>query len=335
MWPVGYIIGSPFSPLRLEMEIPERNWRDRFEDLIALETGGQMISNESREKQGEVALRFFCQESHDAVLQANEMLERYSKRVSIHERLGNFAARQGNFDIVSACESQAHQLRKESQEWADAGQATISKLKKLEQADKPMQVRECMRRGQWISSLFSSGALPGWRSRLYDSHLGSYWSFDKGDEDGISISDLELSLHFQQKIPLQFIKPAWSTESGRYPEVQKVTQFDPDELSIPGYAEPKVAPLRHSLCSQTTSTERTKLPNGLLSTKVKIWNRFTDDREEEKHIIDDPGKVMEEVRKAILAMTTRTHELQLAIADTRSKEADALITAVEDVENDD
>ena len=335
MWPVGYIIESPFSPLRLEMEIPERNWRDRFEDLIALETGGQMISNESREKQGEVALRLFCQESHDAVLQANEMLERYSKRVSIHERLGNFAARRGDFGVVSACESQAHQLRMESQEWADAGQAIISELKKLEQADKPRQVRECMRRGQWISSLFSSGALPGWRSRLYDSHLGPYWSFDKGDEDGISISDLDLRQHFQQKMPFQFMRPAWSTESGRYPEVQKVAQFDPDELSIPGYVEPKVPPLRHSLCSQITSTERTKLPNGLLSTKVKIWNRFTDNREEEKNIIDDPGKVIEEVRKAISAMTTRTHELQLAIADTRFKEADALITAVKDVENND
>ena len=68
---------------------------------------------------------------------------------------------------------------------------------------------------------------------------------------------------------------------------------------------------------------------------MKIWNRFTDDREEEKHIIDDTGKVMEEVRKAILAMTKRTHVMQLAIEDTRFKEADALTTAVEDVENDD
>ncbi|KAK0513899.1 hypothetical protein JMJ35_003621 [Cladonia borealis] len=338
MWPVGYIIGSPYSPLQLEIEIPERNWRDRFEDLIALETGGQMISNESREKEAEVFFRLLCQESHEAVLRVNEKLERYSKRISIYERAGNFAARRANLDMVSSFETSAHQTRMESQELFDSGQAIISELKKfeqLEEADKPKRSGPSMMKGHWIASLFSRGALPGWRSRLYDSHLGPYWSFDKGDEDGISISDLELSQHFEQKMPLQFAKPAWSTESGGYPKVQKVTQFDPDELSIRGYAEPKVPLLRHSLCSQITSTERTKLPNGLFSTKVKIWNRFTDDREEEKHIIDDTGKVMEEVRKAIVAMTKRTHEMQLAIEDTRFKEADALTAAVEDVENDD
>ena len=336
MWPVGYIIGSPFSPLRLEMEIPERDWRDAFEDLIALETGGQMISNESRKKEAEVFFRLHCQVARDQVLRVNEMLESDSKRISIYQRAGNIAARHGHFDMVSVYAKAAHQTRMESQEIFDTCQDLISELKKFEQreeADKPKRSGQSMMAGHWIASLFSSGALPGWRSRLYDSHLGPYWSFDKGDEDGISISDLELSEHFEQKMPLQFSKPAWSTESGGYPEIVKVTDFD--ELSILGYAEMKVPLLRHSLCSQITSTERTKLPNGLFSTKVKIWNRFTDDREEEKHIIDDTGKVMEEVRKAMLAMTNRRHELQLAIKDKNNKEADALITPYEDVENDD
>lgn len=336
MWPVGYIIGSPFSPLQLEMEIPKRNWRDAFEDLIALETGGQMISNKSREKEAEVAVRSLCQEAHDAVLWGNEMLERYSKRISIHQRLGNIAARRGNFDMVAECEKEAHRARMESQEWVDAGQAIISELKKLEQADKPKQVRECMRRGQWIASLFSSGALPGWRSQLCDSAFGHYYSFDKGDEDGISISEKELSSHFQQNMPLQAgLSPPWSTCNGVYPEVQQVANLRSNDLSIVEYTEVKVPLLRHSLCSQITSTQRTKLPNGLFSTKVKIWNRFTDDREEEKYIIDDTGKVMEEVRKAMLAMTYRMHELQLAHRDKQNKEADALITAIEDVVNDD
>ena len=175
MWPVGYIIGSPYSPLQLEIEIPERNWRDRFEDLIALETGGQMISNESREKEAEVFFRLLCQESHEAVLRVNEKLERYSKRISIYERAGNFAARRANLDMVSSFETSAHQTRMESQELFDSGQAIISELKKfeqLEEADKPKRSGPSMMKGHWIASLFSRGALPGWRSRLYDSHLG-------------------------------------------------------------------------------------------------------------------------------------------------------------------
>ena len=329
MWPVGYIIGSPFSPLQLENEIPERNWRDAFEDLIALETCGQMISNESREKEAEVALRLNRQGSHDAVLQANDMLESYSKQMSIYQRARKIAARLGNSAMISEIETAAHRGRMESQEWFDSGQATISMVKKfeqLEEADKLKQSRQdTMMKGHWIASLFSSGALPGWRSRLYDSPLGLYWSFDKGDEDGIAISDIELSQHFEQKMPLQFIKPPWSTESGGYPEVHEVASSGPDEVSILVYADPKVRPLRHSLCSQITSTERTKLPNGLFSTKVKIWNRFTDDREEEKHIIDDTGKVMEEVRKAIVAMNNRAHESLLAFRDKEFEKWNALI----------
>lgn len=45
IWPIGYIVQSPYSPLRLEMDMPQGIcWRDAFEDLLALETGSQMIN---------------------------------------------------------------------------------------------------------------------------------------------------------------------------------------------------------------------------------------------------------------------------------------------------
>lgn len=43
-WPVGFLIESPYSPLRVERELSNLNWWDAFEDLLALETGGEMIS---------------------------------------------------------------------------------------------------------------------------------------------------------------------------------------------------------------------------------------------------------------------------------------------------
>lgn len=40
MGPLGYILHSQYSPFRLETEYPSRNWRDAFEDLLALDLGG-------------------------------------------------------------------------------------------------------------------------------------------------------------------------------------------------------------------------------------------------------------------------------------------------------
>ena len=92
MWPIGYLVGSPFSPLQLEHEIPERNWRDAFEDLIALETSGQMISRESREKEAEVAIRVARDEVHASITRSNELLARTSKHMSILQRSRKVAA---------------------------------------------------------------------------------------------------------------------------------------------------------------------------------------------------------------------------------------------------
>lgn len=32
MWPLGYILSSPYSPFYLEKQMPDREWRDAFED---------------------------------------------------------------------------------------------------------------------------------------------------------------------------------------------------------------------------------------------------------------------------------------------------------------
>ena len=322
MWPVGYVIGSPFSPLQLEMEIPEGNWRDAFEDLIALETCGQMISNESREKEAEVHVHLLRQDCHDAVSQVNDMLERDSKDMSILQRMRKLAARHNMFGMVSQFDKDVLQNRMRSQEFIDSGQAIISALKRLEQADKLEQSSRALQRGHWIASLFSSGALPGWQSKLHDSAIGHYWSFVKNDGEGLSISEFELSSYFGEGRPIGIESPAWSTESGGYPEIERIDGVKADDGSSM-FAEIKAPPLPHSICIQAIGTDRTKIPNGFFSTRVKIWNRFTDGREEEKHIVDDTRSVLEEVKKAMVAMGNRRHRVKLAWRDKQIKEADA------------
>ena len=160
MWPIGYLLGSPFSPLQLENEIPERNWRDAFEDLITLETCGQMISCESREKEAEAAVRLARQEGHVAVSRGNEILARESQHMSILQRSRKFAARRGFTGLVSQIDKAALVERTRSQKYIDISQTLISELDKIERAGKPKVASVTMGMGHWIASLISSGALP-------------------------------------------------------------------------------------------------------------------------------------------------------------------------------
>ncbi len=54
-WPFAYLIASPYSPLQVERTLPGPNWRDAFEDLLALETRGTMIDPEVRAREIETA----------------------------------------------------------------------------------------------------------------------------------------------------------------------------------------------------------------------------------------------------------------------------------------
>ncbi len=65
-----------------------------------------------------------------------------------------------------------------------------------------------------------------------------------------------------------------------------------------------------------------------------IRNQFTDGRTEEKEIVDDTGKVLEEVRKAFVAMQNRIHELELAQIDKRYEDGRAGIAELEVYEED-
>ena len=345
MWPIGYLLGSPFSPLQLEHDIPERNWRDAFEDLLALETSGQMISRESREKEAEVAVRVAREEVHAAITQNNERLARASKYMSLLQRWRKLAAGRNFTDWVSSIDKIALGWRTRSQEFI----VSIQTLTEMEQAGKPRVSSDTMMMGHWIASLISSGALPAWESRLYNSANGTLWSFNKkiaphestesteqvNDQAGLDVTDSALHSRFQWGIPLQAAHPSWSTKNGGYPEFIQVPNVNPDDGSVVGYTSFKSPPLRHSIYSQFTTVDRTRLPNGLFSTRVLIRNLFTDGRTEEREIVDDAGKVLEEVKKATMAMDNRIHGLSLAFQDKEYEEEDAELTELEMLENDD
>ena len=262
--------------------------------------------------------------------------------MSILQRSRKLAARYDFTAWVSHIDKSALLGRTRSQGLIDSSQTLISELDKIEQAGKPKRSSETMGIGHWIASLISSGALPAWESRLYDSANGKLWSFNKriaphesteqvDDQAGLDLTDNELYSRFYQGIPLQLAEPVWSTKDRGYPEfvpVQVPDDLNSDDGSAVGYTSFKFPPLRHSICSQFTRVDRTGLPNGLFSTRVLIRNVFTDGRTEEKEIVDDAGKVLEEVKKAIMAMRNKSHGLQLAWRDKSNNDEDATITAL-------
>ena len=106
MWPIGYLVGSPYSPFHLELQIPERNWRDAFEDLLALENGGQMTSKESRRREAEVAARLHYEKAHYIISLSNEQLVRDAKYMSVLQRMRAFAARNKMVKLIATIDDE-------------------------------------------------------------------------------------------------------------------------------------------------------------------------------------------------------------------------------------
>ena len=322
MWPIGYITGSPYSPLNIELQIPSQNWRDAFEDLIALESGGRMISSESRKNEAQVAARLRYENVYNQASRINEMLDRDAKSVSLLQRLRAFAARNEMEEAVAIVDEALPWERSRSQERVQLGHLMIAKLKEDERENWPAS--KYKRRGHWISSLVTSGALPGWTTRLYDSADGPHIEIEKSkseddqEEDGQQFTDLELEDQFEKGIALSVGSPDWSTSRGRYPTSELITNIYSDgSTDYTAYETPSV---HHSILKQLAKAERTKLANSSFSTKVIIKNRFTDDEMQEKEIVDDPCRVLEEVNKAYTSMLDRKHAVALAIRDIQYEE---------------
>ena len=173
MWPLGYILGSPYSPLNLEQQSPNLNWRDRFEDLLALESGKNMISAVSRQKEAATASRIRIESVHDDISQVNQELQRNQDYVVLLQKLREVAVRMKDTASVSVIDNDALPLQKKSSEKTIAnGKALIDSLKDLQ--NKPASSYK--KRVPWITSLISSGAMLGWESAIYDSADG--WQAD-------------------------------------------------------------------------------------------------------------------------------------------------------------
>ena len=222
MWPIGYILQSSYSPFRLELDMPVyKCWRDAFEDLLALESGGEMISLKSRQKEAEVAKRIWHYGISRHVSPVNDQLRSDAKYIALLKRIRDLAARE-KFAPTLGAVAQAIPAKEESSKQTIAvAQNMIAGLE--QQMGKSWPASSYKMRGQWMASLVSSGALLGWRTHMFDSSERSQvWlrkiEGDPDDADGLTMTENELKQKFEEGAPAQVVRPAWSTAAGHYPE---------------------------------------------------------------------------------------------------------------------
>ncbi len=311
MWPVGYIIESAYSPFRVEQELPKRDWRNAFEDLLALESGGEMISQESREEEKAAAASLRWERAAFCIGKLNQLNERESVSMALAQQFRSVAEQRRDYRHLPWIDGKLGEMRA----MVGLRVALAQEFKASEEARREWSASRHKDRGQWMASLITSGALPGWQSRLEDSSDGVHYVLAKMDgatpdeNDSIALTELELrELHDHGK-PLEWNSPGpplYPVASRSSPQTMgDGTVYSDDGTALaPPHEPPPDEPVRMSdtpdhpcFKAQLTSAERITLPNGKMATKVTLQNVLTNGEWEEKVIVQEPGKVLQEVEK--------------------------------------
>ncbi|KAL8840955.1 MAG: hypothetical protein Q9176_003527 [Flavoplaca citrina] len=297
MGPLGYILGSAYSPLAVEKEMPHRNWRDAFEDLLALDTGGNMIPDAHRKAEDDYAAKERYDYTSETISMCNTLLREWEKIDKRFERICKFTS---DTDRNPFLGDRIRAMRKQDTE------NIIAHAKKTQldyEAVKDASASSQKSHGQWITSLISSGALPGWYWVEQTSVDGPHMGFSRTKappelEASITITEKELSEQFvhgqPQKIGSPQGLPPDRLQALRDGVIEAPkSRIGPKRLFSPGVS---------STLMQTGTTETFKRPDGSRGTKVTIKNQLVNGRMVEKEYIQQPAKVLEEIVNARKSM---------------------------------
>lgn len=306
MWPLGYIFGSPYSPLRVEREISTQiNWRDAFEDLLALEAGRSMIPSEHRKAEDAWAVKDRYRYATEAINSLNTSI---NNNMSFDRKIQQKCARMGeavNPDVRSIIEVKLLPLLEVQREHATA---RAQKIKSDFENSQNRSASALKPRGSWITSLITSGAVPGWRSRTTNSIEGPVVGFSRINappdlDGGVRCSETELVQWFENGASHGFGEP-----EALPVEVVDAMLGDKNKESKPYRGLEMLRAFRPSLKSVWdfgVGAEATTMGDGSIGTKVKVWKRLCDGKDAEaSEFVDEPVKVLEEVENARRSMAS-------------------------------
>ena len=258
MWPVGYILESSYSPFFLERDISAVNWRDAFEDLLALESGRPMISESWRKTENEFAARCrFELTSHNiSVLNENmRAIEELRKNMKEAHRVSVELNLTQDTKVISSrllplVEAKQAEIAAEAQhykvEFEESKNSPASRVKSG---------------GEWIASLINNGALPGWTWHMVTTARDNALEFNKRDQSvegggGVFLSESEIEERIEKGTPYANETPHLL---GRL-ELQAVRKEN-------GPA---------TIVTQKGQSDPIKLPDGSTSSKITLVNRLAD-----------------------------------------------------------
>ncbi|KAL8643085.1 MAG: hypothetical protein Q9226_008434 [Calogaya cf. arnoldii] len=295
MGPIGYILDSPYSPLRVVREIPSRNWRDAFEDLLALDTGGQMISDAHRKAEDTYAAQYVYDDANASIAASNTYIRKHQKLNNRVAQLAEVAARNDEKDKAAFYDK----MRSISEKAMDVLAAHAKDVKSNYEKEIGKSASSLRSHGHWIVSLMTSGALPGWYWREYISADGALMEFGRLNAPSelranVQITEKELSQHFVDEQPHNF---GTALPIPR----DRLLAFSQGLLEAP---KSKIDPFKSfdpstsSVLMQAGSTESVKRPDGSTATKVYIRNELVNGNSVETDYTQEPGEIIKEIWNA-------------------------------------
>ncbi|CAD6579449.1 MAG: hypothetical protein ASARMPREDX12_009172 [Alectoria sarmentosa] len=307
MWPVDYILHSPYSPFHLERQLPKRQWRDAFEDLLALESTREMMSLDSRKLETELAVRILYGKCSTIIYGNNKFLSDIARERKRLLRSRQKAMLEGDTREISWIDDERLPTLGSV---ADAKVKTSKMTTKLVENAKHLQASELKPRGQWIASLISSGVLPGWSSRLergpsFGAQRMSMRNLtnprnESDEKDVITFTENELRHRFGDPESSKPNVPSGGADSRATGQRSDVIINNEDQNA--GKPSSRARPSPKSLIAQNTTSEGVLLPDGSTVNKVVLTNCYANGREERIEIMQDAAKVLEEVEKARMLM---------------------------------
>lgn len=292
MWPVGYILGSPYSPLHLERDIPTKNWRDPFEDLLALQSRGEMIEDADRKAEEQVeAMERFKTSSH-FISSVNAGLEHIKQGEAMMQEEHATAVKDNDTRTMDAISNDILPAMKQDRERYIAFARSV---KASYDRDLAMPASRWRPRGQWIATLMNTGAVPNWTWRLTNSNDGPVTTFSTRDDTAspessgvVSISERELTQTFADNQPFEIscAKPvppgAMKALLGKDHNIRGDQLYD-------GYTPQK------SIVAQSASSDAVALPDGSRAWKTTVRSELADDTSVTRAFVREPGKLYGEV----------------------------------------
>ena len=91
--------------------MPKKHWRDAFEDLLALETGGAMISLESRKKETEAAAELRLERGAQQITRINDFIKRDVSSFKLAQEALKVTKEKGETSAIAWLERKIHEAR--------------------------------------------------------------------------------------------------------------------------------------------------------------------------------------------------------------------------------